>query len=221
MKTSSILAVALIPITLGGVSAHAQTYVLESKVGLVGTVSTQGTQVTATSRNGTQVKRLQVVVTPFSNREVLTEMQTRGLIGTSTSGWSLVYLADASGAGGIYASKSAAIPVAVPADLLTVPVFGQALQTGTETTNPNGNTFVGVTEIALATATVHGQPVSGLARNAVRTATVTVQGAPYRLDTVSTTISFTGGGTGSKGIEIVRGTIRIGSAKVSTLTKLP
>lgn len=219
MKKSSILAIAFSILCLG--SAQAQNYVLESKVALLGTITTQGTEVTTTARNGTEVKRLQVVVKPFTNREILATMQTRGLIGASTSGWTLVYLEDASANGGIYATKSGVLPVAVPADLLTLPVYSHSLQTGTETKNPNGTTFVGVTEIALATASVHGQPVSGLASNGVRTLSVVIQGTPFLIDTVTSMMNFTGGGTGTAGTEIVKGSIAVGSAKVSTLTTLP
>ena len=221
MKTYSIIAITLSLIGLGSSTVRAQNFVLESKVALISTVSTQGAEITTTARNGTVVKRLQLAVKPFTNREVLEEMLARGLIGSSSSGWTLVYLSDATGAGGIYASKTGVVPVAVPANLVTLPVFGQNLQTGTETTNPNGNTVVGTTEIATATATVHGQPVSGLATSGVRTATVTVKGSPYQVDEVSTTMSFTGGGAGSTGTEIERGTIVIGSATVTSLTTLP
>lgn len=221
MKTLSILSLALGLAAAASPSVQAQTYVLESKIALVSTITTQGTEVTTTARNGTEVTRLKVDIKPWTNREVLAEMLARGLIGTSTSGWSLVYLSDASGAGGAYASKSGVVPVAVPADLLTLPSFAQSLHVGTETKNPNGNTYVGATEIALATATMRGLPVSGLATNGIRTATFTVQGSTYLIDTVSGVLSFTGGGTGANGVEILRGTLGIGSAKVSTLTSLP
>lgn len=221
MKTSSILAIVFGILSLTSVGAQAQNYVLESKVALLGTITTQGTEVTTTARNGTEVKRLQVVVKPFTNREILATMQTRGLIGTSVSGWTLVYLQDASANGGVYATKSGVLPVAVPADLLTLPVYSHNLQTGTETKNPNGNTFVGVTEIALATASVHGKPVSGLASNGVRTLSVTIQGTPYLIDTVTSMMNFTGGGAGATGTEIVKGSISVGNMKVSTLTTLP
>ncbi len=223
MKASTVIALAISALSLGSLAASAQTYVLESKVALAATVTTQGTTVTTTGPKGTQVDRLKVDVKPFTNKEVLSAMQARGLIGNSTSGWTLVYLSDNNAAGGIYASKSGVLPapVAVPSDLITLPAFGQSLKTGTETKGANGSTFVGNTEVALATATVHGQAVAGLATNGVRTATLTVRGVPYQVDTVSTAISFTGGGTGANGTEIIRGTLGIGSAKVSTLTALP
>lgn len=212
----------LLTLALGfALSAQAQTYVLESKVALISAVTTQGASVTTTGRNGTEVTRLKADIKPFTNREVLAAMLERGLIGTSTSGWGLVYLSDASGAGGIYASKSGVVPVAAPADLVTLPVFAENVQVGTETKSPNGSTYVGSTEIALAKATVRGLPVSGLASNGIRTATFTIQGVAYQLDTVSGVLSFTGGGTGSQGTEILRGTLSLGSAKISTLTALP
>ena len=188
MKTASILSIALGLLAFSGSTARAQNYVLESKVALVGSITTQGAETTTTLNNGTVVKRLHADVKPFTNTQVLAEMETRGLIGSSTSGWGLVYLSDSAGTGGIYASKSGVLPVAVPADLVTLPVYGSSLATGTETTNPNGNTFVGNTEIALATATVHGQPVSGVAANGVRTLAVTVKGVSYQVNEVSGTM---------------------------------
>lgn len=221
MKTSSILAVAFSVITLGSSLAQAQNYVLESSVAVLGTVTTQGTEKITTGPRGTEVKRLQVMVKPWTNREILTEMNTRGLLGGSTSGWSLVYLQDASAQGGIYARKSGVVPVAVPLDLVTLPTYSVTLQTGTETKNPNGSTFVGLTEIAVAEASVRGLTVNGLATNGVRTLTVAAQGQTYLVDTVSSLMSFTGGGAGTNGTEILKGSIAVGTAKVSAITTLP
>ncbi|MCW0220032.1 MAG: hypothetical protein OJI67_17030 [Prosthecobacter sp.] len=221
MKTSTLLTLAIGLFTLGTSLAQAQNYVLESKVAVLSTVTTQGTEKVTTAKNGTEVKRLKVEVKPFTNREILAEMLTRELIGDSASGWTLVYLVDANEEGGLYAKKSGVIPVAVPTDLVTLPVFGVSLQTGTETTKPGGGSFVGLTEIALATANVKGLPVSGLATNGIRTLTAKIEGNTYQIDTVSTTLRFTGGGETGEGVEILKGSIAVGSAKVSTLVELP
>ncbi len=220
MKTSSIFAVLLSVFTLGSSLAQAQNYVLESSIAVLGTVTTQGTEKTTAGPRGTEIKRLQVVVNPWTNRDILAEMNTRGLLGGSTSGWSLVYLQDATEKGGIYARKTGVVPVAVPADLVTLPTYSAALQTGTETKGSLG-TFVGITEIAVAEATVRGLIVRGLATNGVRTLTVTVQGQNYLVDTVSSVMQFAGGGAGTTGTEILKGSIAVGSAKVSTITTLP
>jgi len=222
MKTLPLLATTVIGLfTAVTPAAQAQNYVLESKVAVLGTLTTQGTENTRVLRTGTEVTRLGVTVKPFTNREILAEMNTRTLLDGSTSGWSLVYLVDAAEQGGIYASKSGIIPVLVPADLVTLPVFSAGLQTGTETKHPGGATFVGLTEIALATATVRGFPVSGLASNGIRTLTVKIQGSTYLVDTVSSKFNFNGGGDGENGTELLKGSIAIGSAKLSTLAELP
>lgn len=221
MKTASILTLAIGILTLGLSQAQAQNYVLESSIAVLGTVTTQGAEKITTGPRNTQVKRLQVSVKPWTNREIIAEMNTRGLLGGSTSSWTLVYLQDASEQGGIYARKAGVVPVAVPQDLVTLPVYSALLKTGTETTGPGGSTFVGVTEIAVADATVRGFTVNGLATNGVRTLTVVAQGSTYLVDTVSSVMNFTGGGVGVAGTEIVKGSIAVGAAKVSTLTSLP
>jgi hypothetical protein len=220
MKTTLLSLVAAV-FTLGLSQANAQNYVLESSIAVIGTVTTQGTEKTTTGPRGTQIKRLQVNVKPWTNREILAEMNTRSLLGGSTSGWSLVYLQDADSQGGIYARKSGVVPVAVPADLVTLPAYSIALQTGTETTHANGSTFVGVTEIAVAQATVRGHSVNGLASNGVRTLTVVSEGNTYLVDTVSLVMNYSGGGSTSSANEIVKGRIAIGAAKVSTIAALP
>lgn len=221
MKTSFILSLAMGILNLGLSQAQAQNYVLESSVAVLGTVTNQGTEKVTTGPRNTQVKRLQVSVKPWTNREIIADMNTRGLLGGTTSGWSLAYLQDANAQGGIYARKSGLVPVAVPADLVTLPAYSVTLRTGTETTNPNGSTFVGVTEIAVAAATVRGLTVNGLATNGVRTLTVPSGGSTYLVDTVSSVMNFTGGGAGATGSEIVKGSIAVGAAKVSTLSSLP
>lgn len=220
MKSSFIFAVAFGILALGFSQARAQNYILESNIAVLGTVTTQGTAKITTGPRGTQVKRLQVGIKPWTNREILAEMNTRSLLGGSTSGWSLVYLQSASDQGGIYARKSGFVPVAVPQDLVTLPTYSVTLQTGTETIGANG-TFVGVTEIAVAEASVRGLTVNGLASNGVRTLTVTAQGQTYLVDTVSSVMNFSGGGTGINGTELVKGSIAVGTAKVSTITTLP
>jgi hypothetical protein len=223
MKTILAIATAVLLATLG--SARAQSYVLESPVILASSIITQGTDaVTHSPRLATTVTK-RLVTTPFTNREVLAIMLERALITGSSSEWTLVYLQDDQAAGGAYARKKASptdpAPVAVPADLLTLPAFGPSVIRGKEVTTQGGATFAGTTELALATCTVNGVPVSGLATNGIRTWTATIQGTAYQLDTVSTTLAFHGGQDGDPSDRLVTGRIVIGSAKLSPLPTLP
>ncbi|SKB08467.1 hypothetical protein SAMN02745166_04948 [Prosthecobacter debontii] len=221
MKTWTLLLASVGFLTFGTSLSQAQNYVLESKVAVVAAVTTQGTETTRSLRGGAEVTRLGVTVKPFTNREILAEMSTRTLLDGSTSGWSLVYLMDAQQQGGIYASKSGIIPVPVPEDLVTLPTYSVGLQTGTQTQHPGGATYSALTELALASAQVRGLSVSGFASNGIRSLTVKVQGSTYLVDTVSSKFNFTGGGEGESGAELLKGSISIGSAKLSTLSELP
>ena len=204
-------------------SAKAQNYVLESQVFLTGTVLTQGPDASVTTvRGGTTITSNRIISTSFTNREVLAAMISRSLIAGPSAGWSLVYLVDAGGNGGPYAQKSGLEAVAVPADLLTLPVFGAKVSGGMTVTAPVGGNFTRNSSTAFATTSVDGIPASGLANNTSSTATITVQGQTHEIDAVTTTMNFAGGVTDNGGSSrLVKGVIAIGSAKLSTLTVLP
>lgn len=227
MKTITTLAVATL-LSLASLvsSAQAQSYVLESPIAVAAGIMTQGTDsVTRTSTRGTMTTK-RLVTTPFTNREILATMLSRGLITGLASDWILVYLEDEAGQGGAYArKKQPAIlpaPVAVPADLLTLPVFGPSLSRGTQIAATQGMmSYQGATELALATCTIKGIPASGLASNGLRTLVATIQGVTYQLDTVSTTLAFEGGIDEEPTDRLVKGTIAIGNAKLSPLPALP
>ncbi len=204
-------------------SVQAQTYVLESSIGVRAQVLTQGAAVTVdppgrlTSRTTSRI-----VATTFGSREILRTMIARGLIIGSAQEWRLVYLEDgATGTGGPYARRSGSAPVAVPADLLVVPAFSASIVRGTQATRDDGATFVGQTELAEASASVSGIPVHGRASNGIRTTTVTVNGTPLALNVVRTTMNFHGGAKGAPSDRLIRGVMLIGEAKLSDLTQLP
>ncbi len=217
MKSTSIIAaVSLAAFT----SAGAQTFVLDSPVVITSSIRTQDADETTTRKDTTVVVK-SLDQRRFNNRQIISRMIERALLTGSAEEWKLAYLSDETGKGGIYAKKSGATPVAVPADLLTLPVFGPSVTTGRETTGPNGGTYVGTTEISSATITVDGIPAAGLATNGIRTITASIKGITYQLETVSTTMTFSGGIDGTPSDSILDGLIVIGSAKVSELKKLP
>ena len=219
--SSSRVAAALLIFGMMG-SAQAQNYVLESQVVLTGTVLTQGPDASVTTvQGGTTITTNRVINTSFTNREVIAAMLARSLMAGPSSGWGLVSLADASGRGGIYAEKSGAQPVAVPADLLTLPIFGPAVYGGMTVTAPVGGDFSRTSSIAFATVTVDGIAASGLANNTQATSSFTMEGRAQDVNTVTTTMNFAGGTTGTGGSRLVKGVITIGSAKLSALTALP
>ncbi len=219
--SSSRVAAALLIFGVMG-SAQAQNYVLESQVVLTGTVLTQGPDASVTTvKGGTTITTNRIINTSFTNREVIAAMISRSLIAGPSSGWGLASLVDATGKGGLYAEKSGAQPVAVPADLLTLPVFGPAVYGGMTVTAPVGGDFSRTSSIAFATTSVNGIPASGLANNASTTSSFTIQGQARDLTTVTTTLNFTGGTTGIGGSRLVKGVVTIGSAKPSTLAALP
>ncbi len=217
MKTKFIVAAMSIAALA---TSGAQTFVLDSPVLLTSAIRTQGADTTVT-KNGVTVVTKRLKKQRFNNVEILTAMLDRSLITGSTGDWSLAYLSNESGVGGIYAKKAGVTPVAVPSDLLTLPVFGPSVTTGHETTGPKGYSFLGTTEIASSTITVDGIPASGIATNGIRTINATIKGTLYQLDTVSTTMTFTGGMKGDDGDSILDGIIVIGKANVSKLTTLP
>lgn len=217
MKSTSIIAaISLAALT----SAGAQTFVLDSPVIVTSSIRTQGDDET-TTKKGTTIIVKSLDHRRFNNRQIVARMIERELLTGSPEDWKLAYLSDETGKGGIYAKKSGTTPVAVPADLLTLPAFGPSITTGRETTGPNGSTYVGTTEISSATISVDGIPATGLATNGIRTITATIKGTTYQLETVSTTMTFTGGIDGTPSDSILDGVIVIGSAKVSELKELP
>lgn len=226
MKAVPTLAIATLLSFAGPGSSLAQTYVLESPIALTAAIMTQGTDtVTRTTPRGT-VTTKRLVTTPFTNRELLAAMVTRGLIASPASDWVLLYLEDGAGQGGAYVRKKptavpAADPVLVPADLLTLPVFGPTLKRGTEVSSARGTAFQGAGEMALATCTVKGIPVSGLANSGLHMLNATIQGAAYQLDTASTTLAFTGGIDGDPSDQLIKGMIVVGNARMSPHPKLP
>lgn len=214
--TSAITAIALAFIA----SAGAQTFVLDSPVIIQSRILTQGPDETVTRRGNTVLvksteRRL------FGNLQILERMIELGLLSGSASQWKLVYLSDETGAGGLYAKQSGTTPVAVPAELLTLPVFGPSIMTGRETTGPNGVTYVGITEIAAASISVDGIPAAGHATNGIRTVTTTLDGVRYQLETVTTSMTFTGGSEDTPSDRLVDGSIAIGKAELSELDELP
>jgi hypothetical protein len=211
-------------------SALAQTFVLDSPVTITSTFRSQGPDVTTTKKGVTIVTKT-IETQRFNNAEIINIMIDRSLLSGGVADWSLVYLSNESGEGGIYAKKADLLPVFVPGDLVTLPSFGASITTGATATGPNrathsGTVYTGTTDIAHATILVDNIPASGIATNGIRTITATLKGILYKIDTVSTTMTFTAGIQGAS-IEgtpsdsILTGTIVIGNAKVSTLEKLP
>jgi hypothetical protein len=219
MKTLPLFAASLL--LFAATTLRAQSFVTESPVTLTGTVLTQGTDNISRSSLGVSVTVKKIVSTPFSNREVLNNLLARDLITGSTSGWSLVYLSDSTHAG-IFAKKNGAAPVAVPADLLTLPVFGAALDTGIEVKGPNGSALSGAGQVALATCTVDNLPVSGFATNGTYVLTATIDGKSVAGMGTVTTLNFTGGVSDDvNGDKLIKGVLVIGKGKVSGLAALP
>lgn len=219
MKTLSLLAASLFLITSSAL--RAQSFVTESPVTITGTVLTQGSDNISRSVLGVSVTVKKVVSTPFTNREVLNNLLARDLITGSISGWSLVFLSDDTRAG-IFARKAGTSPVAVPADLLTLPAFGAALDTGIEVKGPNGSALSGAGQVALATCSVNNIPVSGFATNGTYVLTATINGKNVAGTGTVTTLNFTGGHVDdANGDTLVKGVFVIGKGKVSSLASLP
>jgi hypothetical protein len=207
------------------VSSHAQTFLLESPVIVETAILTQGAESTTPLPGGGSVTRTRIAKSPFTNREILNAMLERGLITGVSGDWKLVYLQDQQSQGGVYAKKKTAdspsvAPVLVPGDLLSLPAFGPSVNRGTQVTT-GGGTFVGNTELAIATCSVRGIATSGLATNGVRTLTFNVEGTTYQVDTVSAAIQLTGGSDDTPSDQLVRGRLLIGKSKLSTTTALP
>jgi hypothetical protein len=198
--------------------AQAETLVLESPVTLTGTLLTQGPDIIKQTVWGVTVTTKNIKPTPFTNREILTELLARGLISQSITGWKLVYLATDAGEGGLYAKKADTAPVEVPADLLTLPAFGPSIKGSTEVAGPAGVSATGTHTIALATCQVKGIPVSGLASNNVQT--VAIKADSQKVNAVITTYTFNGS-TDRPFTQLIKGVFAIGTAKISGLAGLP
>ncbi len=218
---ASLVAVALLIIAMPGL-VKAQSYVLESQIVVTGSVLTQGPDASvSTIHGGTTITTNRVVNTSFTNREIISAMLTRKLIPSPVTGWNLVYLVDGTGTGGPYAQKTGQTAVAVPADLLTLPVFGPKVSGGMTVTAPSGGSFVSSNVTALATASISNVPACGLATSVSSTATITVDGKSRDINTLNTTLNFVGGTSDASGSRLVKGVLTVGSAKLSTLTTLP
>lgn len=203
-------------------SAHAQDYVLESRVTLTASVLTQGPDASVTTvKGGTTITTKRIITSPFNNHEVLAAMAQGGLIAGSLHDWNLFYLADSKGTKGVYARKAGGDPVPVPVSLLTLPVFGPKVSGGMTVAGPKGSSFNGINEVSYSTASVNGVPATGLASNSVQTITFTRNGISKEADVVSTTMTFAGGASDANGDRLVKGVIVVGSATLSTLTSLP
>lgn len=225
MKAVSTLALATLLSIAGPGSGLAQTYVLESPIAVAASIMTQGTETATRNMTRGTVMTMRFATTPFTNRDVLAAMLTRGLITGAASDWTLLYLEDDAGQGGAYARKKQAVlpsdPVPVPTDLLTLPVFGPSISRGAGVVIPGGTTVQSAGEMAYATCTINGIPVSGLASSGVRTLNPTIQGTAYQLDTVTTMLAFTGGIDGEPSDRLIKGSIVVGSAKLSPHPMLP
>ncbi len=218
MKT--LLRLAALSVLVFGLhtQARAQSYVVESPVTLTSTVLTQGGDTIKQTAFGVTLTTKNIKPQAFTNRDVLAAMLERGLIATSTTGWSLFYLNNEAGVGGIYARKTGLPPVAVPGDLLSLPTFGPALKGGTEVTTSFGVNAVGTNVIALASCQVNGIPVSGLANNA--TQTVAINPDSKKVEAVITTFTFNGG-IDTPATRLIKGVLAIGKGKLSGLKALP
>lgn len=223
MKLWSILSAAAVALAMFNSMARAQTSsVIESPVLLTATILTQGADTTKQTFYGVTLTTKNIKSTPFTNREVLAEMLKRSLLtaSTTTSGWSLVCLKADDGTSGLYAKKAATTPVAVPADLLTLPVFGPSIKGGTSVSTAFGASVTGTSEIATATATVSGIAVAGLATNGKHFITLPAS-VGKTIETITSAMTFNGGVDGTPSPRLVKGTLAIGSAKISALSSLP
>lgn len=212
-------ALAIIAVSLGG-AAHAQTSVVESPVVLTATILTQGPESSKVGLFGVTLTTKNIKATPYTNREVLADMLARSLLtgSTTVTGWSLSMLKNEAGAGGLYARKVGFSPVPVPADLLTLPSFGPSIKGGTTVTTPFGVSANGTSEIATATASVKGVPVSGLSTNGKHIVTLS---ASKTIEVVTCAMTFTGGVEGTPSARLVKGVLAIGKAKATTVSSLP
>ena len=205
LVTAILMAHAMTHFALG------QEFVSERMVGLTATILTQGADASVTTvQGGTTITTKRVVSTSFANRDLLAVMQSRQLITGQTGEWSLVFLADAAGKGGLYARRPGLEPVPVPADLLSLPAFGAKVAGGMTVSGSDGGHFGGLSETAFATLAVDGVPASGLANSGVGKGTGEQGVSP---DFTTTTLSFTGGIVDAGGNRLVKGVIVIGSPK--------
>lgn len=214
-----LFAVLAFAVHFGGM-ARAQTTVVESPVVLTATIMTQGAESSKAGLFGVTLTTKNIKAVPYTNREVLAEMLARSLLtgSTTVTGWSLSMLKNEAGVGGLYARKAGFSPVAVPADLLTLPTFGPSIKGGTTVTTPFGVSANGTSEIAMSTASVSGVPVSGLSTNGKHTVTLS---ASKTIEVVTCAMTFAGGVEGTPSARLVKGVLAIGKAKAATVSSLP
>ncbi len=210
----SILVALLLPVSL-----HAQTVVTESPAILTATVLTQGTDNVTRTFLGVTVTIKKIVSKPFTNRDVIAAMVSRGLLDGTAAGWVLVQVSDDTGAA-LFAKKTGQTHVAVPADLLTPVTFAHALNTGVEVVGPNGSALSGAGQIALGSATVAGVPVSGISTNGTYVVNATVAGKTIAGKGTITTLNFTGGTGDDTSATIVKGVLVIGKGKATGVAGL-
>ena len=212
MKAPLLLAITLLLAHFATLGARAQSYVAESAVTLNATVLSQGPDASVTTvQSGTTITTKKVVATPLTNHEVLSAMVASNLIPAPLQGWNIVLRVDAEGNAGLFARKLAQLPVAVPADLLTLPNLGPRVAGGITVTAKDGTNHGGLSETAFATITAGGVPASGLATT---TPSHHGKGTPSP-DAGKTVLNFAGGVTVDGASRLVRGTLEI-SGEINT-----
>lgn len=214
-----VSALVVLAVSLSG-AARAQTSVVESPVVLTATVMTQGAESSKAGLFGVTLTTKNIKAVPYTNREVLAEMLARSLLtgSTTVTGWSLSLLKNDAGVGGLYARKAGFSPVPVPPDLLTLPSFGPSIKGGTTVTTPFGVSANGTSEVAMATASVSGVPVSGMSTNGKHTVTLSTS---KTIEVVTCAMTFAGGVEGTPSARLVKGVLAIGKAKATTVGSLP
>ncbi len=195
----------------------AQEYVSESPVTLNATILIQGADASVTTvEGGTTITTKRVVSIPYTNRDLLADMEAAKLVMAPLQGWSLVLRVDSMGVGGLYVRKLGSEPVAVPPELLTLPEFGARVAGGITVSGVEGKTFGGLSETAFATISVRGVPASGLASS-------TMGNTDPSRGEVSTSgmtiLTFAGGTVDAGGSRLVKGSLEISSDKSAPVTK--
>jgi hypothetical protein len=104
----------------------------------------------------------------FINRDILEGMRMAGLLDGTLTGWSLSRLADALGAGNLYATKFGRTAVAVPATLLTQPVAVGSVITGNRFTPASGPPQPNLLQRAHVTLNIRNEAGSGFGSSRVR-----------------------------------------------------
>ena len=214
MKPSILLVLVLAAMTLPSLG---QEYVSESAVTLNATILIQGADASVTTvEGGTTITTKKVVSVPYTNRDLLTEMETARLISSPLQGWNLVLRVDSTGVGGLYVRKLGSEPVAVPAELLTLPEFGARVAGGITVRGAEGTSFGGLSETAFATLSVRGIPASGLASSTM--ANTDPSRGPVSTSGM-TALTFAGGVEDAGGSRLVSGSLEISSDKSTPATK--